>query len=243
MSQPLSAVIWDFDGTLVDTRQKNLNVTRYLIELVRGVSADECKALRSLADYEHALHRHDRWTDFYRVELGMSEAETARAGGLWSAAQIEEPTVPQSYEGIREVLEALDHLPHGIVSLNARDNILRLVEALGLGHHFDEVIGYEAFEPTRHKPAPDALVACIERLTRLRPGTIFYVGDHEADTQCAHNANAHLRAIDVDVEVLSVCAVFGTHSDDSGWTARPHFRAEQPRQILEFAGSLGAVAG
>lgn len=241
MRQSLNAVVWDFDGTLVDTRQKNLNVTRYLTELVRGVPAEQCEALRSLADYERAVQRHNHWTDFYREELGMTEAEIDHAGGLWGAAQLEEPTVPESYTGIREVLEALDHLPHGIVSLNSRDNILRLVAALELGHFFAEVIGHEAFVPERHKPAPDALVECIDRLTDLRPGRVLYVGDHETDTLCVHNANAQFEASGIAVEVLSVCAVFGPHSDDSDWLATPHFRAADPRQIIELADSLGGL--
>ena len=32
----VQAVIWDFDGTLVDTRQKNFNVTRALVERIKG---------------------------------------------------------------------------------------------------------------------------------------------------------------------------------------------------------------
>jgi phosphoglycolate phosphatase-like HAD superfamily hydrolase len=37
----IKAIIWDYDGTLVDTRYKNLNVTRNIIESIIETDAEE----------------------------------------------------------------------------------------------------------------------------------------------------------------------------------------------------------
>ncbi len=235
-------MIWDFDGTLVDTRQKNLNVTRTLVQLIKGESPDGHDALRSLRHYEHALQRHRHWKDFYRQELGMTGDQIQLAEASWLDQQLADETIAASYDGILEVLEGLAHLPHGIVSLNATRNILRFLERLQLETHFDEVMGVDAVDPGRQKPLPDALLACIERLTGTRPGRIIYVGDHESDIECVHNANIHYVEQEIAIEIIGISAVYGPLSDDSHWSVEPHYRAEHPRQILKFVDELLAAA-
>ena len=234
----LRAVIWDFDGTLVDTRQKNLNVTRALVEVVCGVPADSCEALCSLQQYEDALSRHVSWREFYRQELRMSDAQVGEAASQWMAFQLRDETRAELIDGVNEVVRALAHLPQGIVSLNARDNIRRFLVNLGVEAHFDEVIGYEAVGLERQKPAPDALVLCIERLTDLAPGRVLFVGDHSTDVECAINANQWFASRGVDVEVLSVGAQYGPTPYHASWVSEPHLRALTPRDILGFVESL-----
>lgn len=238
MSNELTAIVWDFDGTLVDTRAKNLSVTRALVELVQGRNADSFPALRSLADYEKALHRHSNWKHFYRIELEMTDEQVHDAGSRWMEHQLADRTAARLYDGIPEVLDTIGHVPHGIVSLNARDNILRFLAELELEEHFAEVIGYEEVGLDRQKPEPDALVLCIERLTAMRPGTVLFVGDHETDVQCAHNTTALFRERGLPVQVVSVSALYGPDHDDSGWRVEPDFRARQPAEILEVVERL-----
>lgn len=242
MSSELTAVVWDFDGTLVDTRAKNLNVTRALVERVKGAPAETFPALRSLEEYERALHRHVDWKGFYRLELDMSEQEMLDAGSQWMDYQLRDRTAASFYEGIPEVLAGLPGMPHGIVSLNARDNILRFLAELGLDHYFAEVLGYEAVSIHRQKPCPDALVMCIERLTGARPGRVLFVGDHETDVQCAHNATRHFRELGLAIEVLSVGALYGPAADANRWSTRPHFEARTAREILDVVSELPASA-
>ena len=39
--RPLTAVIWDYDGTLADTRAKNWRITRHIVRRFTGVDPDE----------------------------------------------------------------------------------------------------------------------------------------------------------------------------------------------------------
>jgi HAD superfamily hydrolase (TIGR01549 family) len=232
MHQKLTAVVWDFDGTLVDTRRKNMTVARALVEDITGRSADEFPALRSLPDYERALHRHRHWRDFYRQELDMLEPDIDRTEANWLEFQIADTTPAETYEGIHEVLETFAHLPQGIVSLNIKTNVERMLAQLELDHHFGRVYGAESVEPGMQKPHPDALLRCIDELTGAAPGLVVYVGDHETDIECAHNTTAHYAEAGKDIRVVSVSALYAPHIDDDHWVAVPNGKANAPHEIL-----------
>lgn len=234
----LAAIVWDFDGTLVDTRAKNLAVTRMLVERVTGRTADAIPALASREGYESALHRHQHWHDFYRVELGLDEGELSAAAGLWMEAQAADRTEAPCFTGIPEVLARFDHLPHGIVSLNARDNIARIVAALELDGYFDVIFGFEAVPLERRKPEPDALLLCIDRLGARDPGTVVYIGDHETDAMCATRAHGAMSDRGKSVRVLSIAVDFGGSGSVQRWSARPDHVATSAREVREILAGL-----
>jgi len=237
MHEKLTAVVWDFDGTLVDTRRKNMAVARALVEDITGHAADDFPALRSMPDYERALHRHRHWRDFYRVELGMQESDIDRTQDSWLDFQLADNTAAETYAGIPDVLAGFAHLPQGIVSLNIKANIARFLDQLELAHHFDSVYGAECVQPGLQKPHPDALLRCIEGLTGGEPGFVVYIGDHETDVECAHNANAHFEQAGVDLRIVSVGALYAPHIDDEHWQVEPDCKVGAPQEIMsELAG-------
>ncbi|MEE8062223.1 MAG: hypothetical protein V3T16_10335, partial [Gemmatimonadales bacterium] len=67
------AVIWDYDGTLVDSCERNLSVTREIITTVTLRPADSDEALVSVASYRAATVRSRNWRDLYATEFGFSE--------------------------------------------------------------------------------------------------------------------------------------------------------------------------
>jgi phosphoglycolate phosphatase len=85
----------------------------------------------------------------------------------------------------------LDHLhqsgvPMGLVSNKRHMFVVREVEHAGWGHYFKAVIG--AGEAANDKPSADPLILALSR-AGLQPGPdILYVGDTEADLECAANA-------------------------------------------------------
>ena len=62
----IKAIIWDYDGTPADTRHKNLNVTRNIIESIIETDAEEFSALQSLENYTLANRRTSNWRELYR---------------------------------------------------------------------------------------------------------------------------------------------------------------------------------
>jgi len=227
------AVVWDFDGTLVDSHVKNLAVTRAIVERITQRPAGAFEALASLADYLAALARTRNWREFYALAFGLSEADVDRVGRLWVEHQLGDSTPTPLIEGIPAVLRSLRHLPHGIVSQNAKAAIAAVLDSNGLSGHFQAIIGFEEVDLRRQKPAPDGLLRCVEILTGCRPGCVFYIGDHETDAICAARAREELAARKLRVEVISVGACYGGEPATT-WAVRPDHIVRRPEEIVEI---------
>ena len=236
--KPLTAVVWDYDGTLVDTRQKNLNVTRRLVERVADSPATDYPVLESAETYEAALLKVNNWREFYQDYLGLSEEKTDEAGRLWASSQESDTTPVRVFEGIPLVLEKLSWVPQGIFSQNSRGNILESLTASDLSRHFGSIVGYEEVSFSRQKPEAEGLVLCLEQLTGLAPGVVLLIGDHEMDVLSATNANRYFEAEDIHVRVLSVGVNFRTGQPSSQWPVSPDFEATLPEEILDVVASL-----
>ncbi len=235
MRTPISAIIWDFDGTLVDTRQRNFNVVRRLLTDATEKSPDRIAALRSAEFYDGVTRRYANWRQLYVEEFGFSEEETDRIGRLWSRYQLSDDTPVTVFDGIREALAALTPVRHGVVSQNAEAQIRRTLDGAEIAHHFRFVIGYDGVHIKRQKPEPDGLLACLEALTGFSPARALYIGDHETDIKCAQNAQGVLRDRKLDVEIHSVAATFIDNGAPHEWHTRPDFVARHPRDLISIA--------
>lgn len=234
----IQAIIWDYDGTLVDTRLKNYQVNRAILEVITGKSADEFEALTSFERHEAANIRAANWRELYLSEYGLTEQQTDEAGRLWAPYQLKDKTPSPFFEGVPEVLKALDSFPQGIVSQNGKAIILEVLVQNGLAKYFDCVVGYEEIEYKRQKPAPDGLLLCLEELTHFKPGKVFYIGDHETDTQCVAQTNAVLRKRGLATEVISIGAFFGRQGNGSNWPVQPDYSVSSPAEIVSIVKKL-----
>ena len=241
----LDALIWDFDGTLVDTRHRNLAVTREIVARVSGRPPSEFSELSSVESYEALDRRVSNWRELYREAFGFDEEETDRAGRLWTEHQLRSDVPTPLFPGVAEALESLSHLPQGIVSLNARENIEEVLDAEGLRHHFGTIVGYAEVSLRRQKPAPDGLLRCLEALAPDGEDTILYVGDHVTDVRCAEAANRRLREDDHGMTVVTVAARFRPSTDVTRWSPPPDHVAREPARVVELARALeeGGSAG
>lgn len=236
---PLAAVLWDFDGTLADTRERNYRVARRILADLTGNPPDAIPALRSRAVYDSTVRRYANWRELYRVEFGLSDDAIDRAGAMWSTYQLADGTPIGVFDGIAAALEALSTVPHGIVSMNARDQIARTVNGAGVGHHFRTIVGYEEVHIRRQKPEPDGLLLCLEQVSALTSGRVLYVGDHETDVRCAANANAELRRRGAAVRVVAVAARFTGDAEHEEWSVRPDYAVAHPQEIVAIAAGIG----
>lgn len=227
-----TAIIWDYDGTLVDTRLKNLNVTRRIVRQITGTDHLAFDALQEVEGYVRANRRWLNWREFYRMEFGMDEEQIDTAGRMWTPMQDTDSTPTPMYDGLRDLI--LDHglHPHGVVSQNSRSNIEKTLDKHGVLPHFRSIIGYEEVDIRAQKPEPVGLVQCIRELTSFAPGLVLYVGDHETDIRCARNAAVELQAISNDTDVISVGVAYSHESDTPAWETRPDHEA---RTVAELA--------
>lgn len=234
----VKAFIWDFDGTLVDSRCKNLLVTREIVEHLLGESNGSIPVLESLRSYQEAQLSLSNWREFYRRHLGFDEERIDEAGRLWTPFQLRSPTVAPLYDGLREVLARLESYPHGIVSQNCRYVIERSLIESGISRFFGSVVGYQQVPLRRQKPAPDGLLKCIRDLAGRESGLVFYLGDHETDMETAFNSNATLQRQGIDIRVVTIAAAYGSEGDLAGWNIRPDYVVDHPSRVLDIQRDL-----
>lgn len=233
-----TAFLWDFDGTLADTRQRNFNVVRRLFGENLGRPLDGIAALASAESYDRVNRRYFNWRELYAAEFGFDEAQTDRLGRLWSVYQERDDTPVEIFDGVHDVLTSLAHARHGIVSQNAKSEIARTLAGARLDGHFRVIVGYDDVPLTCQKPAPDCVLACLEQLTAFAPGSVMYIGDHETDVRCARNAQRTLRERGVALDVVSVAACFVGDIGVERWTHPPDHVARSPREIVAIAERL-----
>jgi len=231
------AVVWDFDGTLVDTRDKNLRVTRKLVQDVTGRPLAEFPALASPESYGRANRRSVNWRDLFGKEFGLNTRQVDEAGRLWTRYQLADATPAPFFSGIPAAIDSLKVLPQVIFSQNSRDAIRLSLESAGLARYITLIVGYEEVEVERQKPAPDGLLNCLEELGMKR-GEVFFVGDHDTDIECARRANAALKRREIALAVVSVGADFDWERR-STWGIRPDHVARRPGDIVRLTGVNG----
>ena len=230
----IKAIIWDYDGTLVDTHIKNLNVTRKIIEYITGKKSEDLHPLKNLNNYRLATKKAKNWRTLYKNEFDLNENEIDKAGVLWSEFQLKDETEAPFYDGIINVIQTLNKYPHGIVSQNSRENIIQFLQKIKMLKYFKSILGYEEVESSKQKPEPDGLLQCISELVPLNTGTVIYIGDHETDIRCAINANKLFKENGSNLKVISIGAFYDADTNISSWKVQPDFAAEKVEDIIEI---------
>jgi HAD superfamily hydrolase (TIGR01549 family) len=226
------AVVWDYDGTLVDTRLKNWRVNQALITSVSRRPLDELPALISLEAYQAADKRAANWRELYGKAFGLSPEQVDEAGRLWTQFQLADQTAVPFFDGVAATLEMLKDVPQAIFSQNSRSAILQALEAKGLSDYFALVVGYEEMRFDRQKPAPDGLLYCLEQLG-IYAGTAFFVGNHDTDMECARRANVALGRNGRSLTVVALGAEFGGE-EGMAWAVAPDRVVRRPVDVVEL---------
>jgi len=232
LNKDIKAIIWDYDGTLVDTRQKNLNVTRNIIKDISGRNPDEISILDDANKYHLITMQSANWRELYQDVFQLSEEQINEAGSLWTDYQIGDDTPVTVFDGIKQGISALGDIPQGIVSQNSKSNVCHHLEREDLLQYFRYVVGYEEVEIDKQKPEPDGLINCIEKLIDSKSGVIFYIGDHETDIQCVMNANIILQS--TDLNIFSIGAHYGSDLDGSLWNLQPDYEARRVQDVFNI---------
>ena len=179
---PVRAVLFDWDGTLVDTAEP----------------AYRCY-VRMFADFGihfdrdiYASTYSPAWQHTYRC-LNLPEERWVEADGKW-LSYFEEEMMAPLIDGAAGALETLARrkVMSGIVTSGTRGRIVRELAALRVDHHFTQVVCGD--DGPLRKPAPDALLFCLERMG-IRPEEAAYVGDSAEDIQMARAANVRSVAV------------------------------------------------
>jgi HAD superfamily hydrolase (TIGR01549 family) len=218
---PVEAVMFDMDGTLLDSWDALLGAYQDATTEVLGKPFPVERA-----DIDHL------------IQLSARDAFPALAGGDLALAKRIQAAFGESYRsrsaqirlyaGVKEMLVALrgQGLKLGIATSKSRVRLDRDLEQTGIGALMDATICGDEVPVAKPDPAP---IVAIMGMLAVGAAASLYVGDGANDIQAAHSAG-----------VRAVGAGYGFHPRACR-AAGPEHWIEQPRALLEVvAGTRGA---
>ncbi len=218
----VECVLFDLDGTLIDTAADFIAVLRRLsvennrlpvtdVSVQHNVS-DGARALVKLAfeieeNDDRFTHLNQRLLELYLEQLANTEATP--------------------YPGILSLLEQLEtaNIPWGIVTNKPEIYSLKLLEKLNLLSRCGVLVCPD--HVTERKPHPEPIFLACDSLSCGTERTV-YMGDHIRDIQAAKNA-----------DVIAVAAAYGYLSPDAKveeWSA--DFILRSSEQALPLLNTL-----
>lgn len=226
------AILWDYDGTLVNSVPKNIDITKQILSIVapRLTGVKLPKYLKTEKEYHIANHQSKNWQDLYTNYYGMTENEMLRAGTLWTEHQLENNTPVELFSGVKKVIDQIN-IPQGICSQNSSVNINRVLERYKLAHKFDSIIGYDDIPSNMQKPSSFSGIKCLNQIFKsLKNKNIVYIGDHEGDVEFARNIEKEIRN---DNNVISMIVKYSGANINS-WVYKPDFELDSPNDLLKI---------
>jgi HAD superfamily hydrolase (TIGR01549 family) len=237
-NHPIKAILWDFDGTLADTRRRNLSVNRRIVEEITGQQWQDIPALTSVEAYLAAWERVSNWQELYAEVFGLTLPQWQSAAQKWAPYQLDDTTPVPLFPGIEETLTQLKSFPQAVVSQNERTIIAQVLEDNGVAHYFSALVGYAEVPLDRQKPAPDGLFRALDILGIEEPASALYIGDHETDMLCAANANRDLAAMGHEFRFRSVAIQHHGRCGVTRWRTLPDHQCGRPDEIRQLIESL-----
>ena len=183
----MRAVLFDFDYTLADSSDAIVECFGAGLAAARLPALDPDAIRRTIGlPLPEAL----------RVLHGVEDPDLAARfrAGFHALAQGIMHERTRVFAPVAEVTSALRAagLATAICSTKRRDQIERILARHALADRFDAIVGGE--DVARHKPAPDALLAALERLG-VEAERALYVGDHRVDAEAASHAGVAFVAV------------------------------------------------
>lgn len=219
----MQAVLFDLDGTLVDTAPDlgyalNLQRERHGLpflpeETIRPYASHGSRGLLAIGfGVEPADAHFDRMREEYLA--------------LYTEVLTRQPML---FAGMADTLNAIEQrgLRWGIVTNKPRRFTLPIVEALGLSVRAGAVVsGDDAPQP---KPSPQTLLLACEQM-QLDPAQVIYLGDAERDVQAGRAAG-----------MTTLVALFGYLAETDKpqeWGADGYIA--QPQALLQYCTATAA---
>jgi pyrophosphatase PpaX len=211
----LPAVLFDLDGTLVDSIELILSAARHAFAQRPGPTPTDAEWVALIGT---------PLVDQIR-RFAASDDDFELLVAAYRAYQHEHhDRMVRCYDGVLDVVRALHSADHPVAIVTSKGEAMarRALRHVGLDDAIDLVIGADA--TTRHKPNPDPVLLALERLDVGARDAIF-VGDSPHDIAAGNAAG-----------VATVAALWGPFSRETLEAARPSYVIGR---IEELAGIVG----
>ncbi|QEE14370.1 HAD family hydrolase [Promethearchaeum syntrophicum] len=194
---PLSAILWDLDGTLIHFNIDYKNARSETIRILEKYGYPKgklnqnyyvLKMIKQATDYflQEKIHEDDKIVKIKsevdkKVELIEREASY----------------LATSIPGVKNVLEFCTKrkIKSGIITLNTTKNAILSLKTANLINFFPDtsfIVGRD--KVNKNKPDPEHISFIINRLN-VSPENICVIGDHPSDIESAHSIGARSIAI------------------------------------------------
>jgi pyrophosphatase PpaX len=196
----LPTILFDLDGTLLDSIELILSSARYCFEkLGRPAPSDE------------------EWTAGIGIPLftmlgkySADEAELAALIAAYREYQVaNHDRLTRCYDGVVDAIRSFHDRGHELAIVTSKSEALALrgLVHVGLARYIDTFVGCDA--SARHKPDPEPVRIALERLASA-PSDAIFVGDSVHDILSGNAAG-----------VATVAAVWGAGRRDEMATGNP----------------------
>jgi pyrophosphatase PpaX len=215
---PPSAVLFDLDGTLIDTVELIVRCFQHTTARHLGAPLDRAAVVATIGR---------------PLRECLEELAPGRGADLYATYRdfnrTQHDLLVQPIPGALEALVILWERGYrlGLVTSKTRDGAQMAMLRYALEHYLEVVICLE--DTARHKPAPDPLLHAVERLGLL-PRDALYVGDSTFDVLSAQAAGMPVAA-----------ALWGAGTEAALSALAPSYLLRSPAELLELLPVRGAA--
>lgn len=204
-------MIFDLDGTLVDTRVDLANAVNHAI---RGLGLPEQSTETIIQNVGNGLLR------LIKSTLPDDRQEEVEEGVALFREHYKVHLLDNSrlYAGIPEVLAHFSEKKMAIISNKPEQFCKQIIAGLGLASQFQMVLGGDSLP--EFKPSPLPLRHVLKEM-RVSPGKCVMIGDSPMDIQAG-----------IDAETLTCAAAYGYRSRKSLIDLKPNVLIDHPNDLL-----------
>ena len=208
-SRPIAA-LFDLDGTLIDSIELILRSAKHAFAGRGGHVPDDTEWLSGVGIPLATMFR----------RYARDEDEVDALIAKYREYQLEHhDRLTRCYDEVVETVDFLRAAGHPCAIVTSKTGWLarRGLDHVGLGHHFDVIIGCDSCE--RHKPDPEPVLLALEKLG-YGPHEAVFVGDSVHDMFAGNAAG-----------VATVAALWGPFDREDLAAAQPTYWLERIRDL------------
>ena len=213
----IDTVLFDFDGTIMDTNRVIIGSWQHTFKTLRGREGD---LYYILSTFGEPLVK--------SLKKTFPEVSTERSMKIyrdWQSKRFLD--MIELFPGTEEMLAEIRKRGYktGIATSRLRESLELALEKFDLTKYFDAIVSIEDIE--NPKPAPDTILKALEKLD-AKPENAIMVGDSILDILCAKNA-------DVASVLVSWSATLSEKAkEDFAEGERPDYIIQQPGELLDI---------
>lgn len=206
----IRAVIFDYDGVIVDSARIIYEINQAVIEKLRG---------KRFRDFEDFKEKFGHYEDYYKSMDPSDPTILARSEKIFFEEMQKRSEKPELFEDVVSVIKELSKkFKVGIVSHNYKESI---EASLKKGKISDSVSSIIDNRVDNIKPHPDHMLICLKELG-VKPEESVMVGDSPIDVEAARRAGF--------AKIIAVLYGFYTKKYLGG----ADYFAETPKEILKI---------